>query len=62
MQLKESGAALFKSAKAGSVDPPPEDAVSELTMALRRSNGELNCPGCSGSQGWDRRLSGDAEN
>lgn len=33
---------LFEPAKAGSADPPLEDAVSELTGALRRLNGELN--------------------
>lgn len=42
MQLKESGAAVFKPAKARSTDPLPEDAVSELARALRRLNGELN--------------------
>lgn len=41
-QLKESGAVVFEPAKAGSMDPPPEDAVSELAGTLRRLNEELN--------------------
>lgn len=42
MQLKGSGAVAFEPAEAGSADPPPEDAASELARALRRLNREFD--------------------